>query len=401
MIDLQTPLLGPVDLTPAQITGAIQAHPAPRPPAYDAPTLQEFAGQAVAVTRLFGLRASIVVGQMLHETGFLRFGGLVRPDQFNFGGLGATGAGVTGARFASVREGISAVCAHHLAYLLGAPANWPEPVRAFAAVDPRNELVVAGPHAGAVRVLGDYTNGRWAFTSSVPIGSLANGYAAAVARAANTLLGQEARRGAGRIALAAGHHNAQGGNPTEIEQTGRLTPAIARACRAMGLDVRVFTPDDGAGMSHLDLDEVAAQVVTAARDGWVADVFMEVHSEAGPPGVFCIYPDWPPQRDIDVDVRDHFGLAISQRIATATGLTVRHTGDGLGIMSERSTAVGSTGSRLGIFRATREIKATTTRLILECGSHTHPGDLMVMAEPGFASQAAQAAAGALAAFIAT
>jgi hypothetical protein len=48
MVDLNTRLLGPVDLASSQIMAAIRARADPRPPAYDATTLRLFAEQAVA-----------------------------------------------------------------------------------------------------------------------------------------------------------------------------------------------------------------------------------------------------------------------------------------------------------------------------------------------------------------
>ncbi|HET8627449.1 MAG TPA: hypothetical protein VFL91_08515 [Thermomicrobiales bacterium] len=197
-----------------------------------------------------------------------------------------------------------------------------------------------------------------------------------------------------RLALTAGHHNAQGGDAEEIKETGLLTPAIAAAARRQGWDVRVYTPDDGRGTSPDGLDTIAARVTADAQAGWVPDVYLETHSEAGPRGVFCVYPDAP--GDVDADVRDTLGPDIARRIAQATGLPLRFPNGGA--MSEQSTAVGESGSRLGIFRVTEPIKATTTRLILECGSHTDAADLALMAQPGYYDAAAGAVCAAIAAW---
>lgn len=195
-----------------------------------------------------------------------------------------------------------------------------------------------------------------------------------------------------RIALTAGHRNSQGGNQLEMQQMAKLTPAIAKSCRDLGMKVRVYTPNDGAGMSSEGYVEVAAKVVKDAQNGWIPLIYMETHSDAGPPGVFCVYPDWG--NDVDVDVKNGFGLDISKKIEAATGLRVR----GGGIMSEKSTYVGSQGYRLGIFAVTAPIKTTTTRLILECGSHTHPGDIAIMAKSGFYLKAGKAVANTFLAF---
>jgi hypothetical protein len=398
MVDLNTRLLGPVDLASSQIMAAIRARADPRPHAYDAATLRLFAEQAVAVTGLLGLRTSLIVGQMMHETAWLRFGGQVQPAQNNFAGLGATNNGAAGASFANVRDGILAVCVHHLAYIFGTTNHWPAGLDQFAGLDARLQAVLASGNAGTVTFMRDYTNGRWAFSPNFPVGSLDNGYAAGIVRAANVLLAQVSQEGqtmVPKIALTAGHHNKQGGDALEIEQTGKLTPAIARACRALGMDVRVFTPGDGAGFSTESLDVIARHVTEAAAAGWQADIYCETHSEGGPPGVFCLYPDVP--GDVDTAVRDNLGPDLSRRVAQATGLGVRLGGR----MSEQDSAVVShqPGVRLGVFRVTEPLKVKTTRLILECGSHTNATEIAIMAAPGFYDRAGQAVAEAFATFL--
>lgn len=62
------------------------------------------------------IRPEVAFCQAMKETGFLQFGHDVKPDQCNFAGLGATGNGVAGNTFASVREGIRAQIQHLKAY---------------------------------------------------------------------------------------------------------------------------------------------------------------------------------------------------------------------------------------------------------------------------------------------
>lgn len=199
-----------------------------------------------------------------------------------------------------------------------------------------------------------------------------------------------------RIALAAGHHNRDGGNPIEYAQTGPLCHAVAGACRALAMEVRVFTPDDGLGTRQDGIWDLARVVVDAADAGWMPDIFLECHTEGAGPvarGVFAIYPDW--DDDVDADVRDQLGPLAAHRIAVATGLPIR----GAGVMSERETAVGRSGFRLGIFGQTAAIKATATRLIIEYGSHDAPADLARIAAPGFYATAGRASARAFAEFL--
>jgi len=63
-----------------------------------------------------GVNADVAFVQMCLETGFLRFGGLVSPEQNNFCGLGATGPGQPGLFFPDERTGVRAHIQHLKAY---------------------------------------------------------------------------------------------------------------------------------------------------------------------------------------------------------------------------------------------------------------------------------------------
>jgi hypothetical protein len=63
-----------------------------------------------------GVNHDIAFCQMCLETNYLRFGGDVQRWQNNFGGIGATGGGVPGDSFKSVRVGIRAQIQHLKAY---------------------------------------------------------------------------------------------------------------------------------------------------------------------------------------------------------------------------------------------------------------------------------------------
>ena len=84
-----------------------------------------------------GVRPEVVFAQSMNETGWLQFGGDVKIEQFNFAGLGATGGGVEGARFDSVRQGLRAQVQHLKAY-----ATDEKPKKEI--VDPRYGYVVKG-----------------------------------------------------------------------------------------------------------------------------------------------------------------------------------------------------------------------------------------------------------------
>lgn len=98
-----------------------------------------------------GVNYDIAFCQMCLETGFLRFGGQVKPEQNNFCGLGAIDSGAAGASFPDPRTGVKAHIEHLKAY---ASTN---PIKRMPIVDPRFHLVGRGS-AASVHDLA----GRWA-----------------------------------------------------------------------------------------------------------------------------------------------------------------------------------------------------------------------------------------------
>ena len=63
-----------------------------------------------------GIKAEVAFCQAMKETGWLQFGGDVKPEQCNFAGIGATGGGKQGASFSNVRIGVRAQIQHLKAY---------------------------------------------------------------------------------------------------------------------------------------------------------------------------------------------------------------------------------------------------------------------------------------------
>ena len=97
-----------------------------------------------------GIKAEVVWAQTMHETGYLKFGGQVKIEQFNFAGLGATDGGAAGASFSDVRTGVRAQVQHMKAYASTAALK-------NACVDPRFNLVTRGS-AQYVEILGQKEN---------------------------------------------------------------------------------------------------------------------------------------------------------------------------------------------------------------------------------------------------
>lgn len=90
---------------------------------YGAPTLKDFCQIVYDEAKAEGVKAEVVFAQVCKETGFLRFGGDVSPEQCNFAGIGATGGGAKGASFEDVRTGIRAQVQHLKAYASDEPLN--------------------------------------------------------------------------------------------------------------------------------------------------------------------------------------------------------------------------------------------------------------------------------------
>lgn len=194
-----------------------------------------------------------------------------------------------------------------------------------------------------------------------------------------------------RLAISAGHHNLDGGNPVEYGLTGQLTASLAGIAKVQNNDVAVITPNNGLGKYNGSVYDVAHQVVDLDYTKPV-DFYIEWHTNAGPRGVFCVYPDWG--SDVDTDVRDKLGPEIAKAISNATGIPIYNNG----IMSEKQTDVGGQGYRLGIFSATAGMKDHLTRILIECGAHTQPQDLAILQSSGTFNKIATATVDALTKF---
>ena len=70
-----------------------------------------------------GIKAEVAFAQAMKETGWLQFTGVVKAEQYNFAGMGATGNGVAGETFKDVREGVRAQIQHLKAYGSTKPLN--------------------------------------------------------------------------------------------------------------------------------------------------------------------------------------------------------------------------------------------------------------------------------------
>ncbi|MCM1257810.1 MAG: N-acetylmuramoyl-L-alanine amidase [Roseburia sp.] len=116
-----------------------------------APDLQTFCQIVYDECVVEGVKPEVLFAQICHETGYLGFGGQVKAEQCNFGGLGALDGGTTGAEFPDVVTGIRSQVQHLKAYASVDSLRQP-------CVDPRFGYVVRG-QAEYVQQLG---RGNWA-----------------------------------------------------------------------------------------------------------------------------------------------------------------------------------------------------------------------------------------------
>lgn len=95
-------------------------------PAYyaatDAPDIRTFCQMYYDEAMKEGVDPALAFTQSMKETGFLKFTGQVKIEQFNFAGMGVTDASTNGDSYQNVREGIRAHVQHLKAYAVKNPA---------------------------------------------------------------------------------------------------------------------------------------------------------------------------------------------------------------------------------------------------------------------------------------
>ena len=106
------------------------------------------------------IRAEVAWAQTMLETNFLRYGGQVKVEQFNFAGLGAVDGGASGADFSgygsnAARIGVRAQIQHLKAY---ACENADKEIAPSELVDPRFKYVSPKGCAKYVQYLGQQEN---------------------------------------------------------------------------------------------------------------------------------------------------------------------------------------------------------------------------------------------------
>ena len=115
-----------------------------------AATIEDFARIYYEEAEKEGIKAEVAWAQTMKETGWLKFGGQVKIEQYNFAGIGATDGGACGASFDDIRTGVRAQIQHLKAYASTEALKQ-------NCVDPRFDLIKRGC-AQYVEILGQKEN---------------------------------------------------------------------------------------------------------------------------------------------------------------------------------------------------------------------------------------------------
>ncbi|QUH27377.1 glucosaminidase domain-containing protein [Serpentinicella alkaliphila] len=104
----KTSILGESILRPSQLKSALKAA--------NNQAILDIVDIYYNIAPIYGIKADLAFIQCLHETGWLKFTGVVKPHQNNFAGLGATGASNPGLSFTTISVGVEAHLQHLYAY---------------------------------------------------------------------------------------------------------------------------------------------------------------------------------------------------------------------------------------------------------------------------------------------
>ena len=148
-------------------------------PTFYGMSLSQFVDIYIQQATAEGVRPEVAFAQMCLETGFLRYTGDVRIEQYNFAGIGATGGGNPGSSFIDVADGALAQIQHLKGYATTAALN-------KTCVDPRYIYISYGC-APTVEQLG----GRWATSSTYGVDMVNNYLNPILAASTMEVLSQE------------------------------------------------------------------------------------------------------------------------------------------------------------------------------------------------------------------
>lgn len=163
----QMPILGDAAEVPPNVTPEnMEAFVASINPDFD-PGSGPYAGIATIYRYWggkYGIRWDYAFFQMILETGYLRFGGGVAPDDFNFAGVGASVSGEAGERFANIQYGVIAHIQHLALYAL---IDIPDEafVSSYSRRTKRFVYDKVTQRLGRPAMFDDFGDGMWAMSS--------------------------------------------------------------------------------------------------------------------------------------------------------------------------------------------------------------------------------------------
>lgn len=155
-------IMGSAEVTEAQMVAMYQAskstYPAEIYKDKGAATIEEFCKIVYEESAIEGVKPEVIFAQICHETGYLQFGGVVKAEQCNFGGLGAIDGSTASATYGDIRTGIRTQVQHMKAYASTNPLKQ-------ACIDSRFPYIERGL-AEYVQQLG---KGNWATDTSYDV----------------------------------------------------------------------------------------------------------------------------------------------------------------------------------------------------------------------------------------
>ena len=102
-----TPILGVAEVSPFAAARWVEAGVKRRyGSAWSDSTLLRMVAAYYEIGAREGVRPEVGLAQSAKETGYWTFGGDVRPDQWNFAGIGATGGGKPGHSWPTLEDGV-------------------------------------------------------------------------------------------------------------------------------------------------------------------------------------------------------------------------------------------------------------------------------------------------------
>lgn len=129
--EVKTPIIGESKIDVQKLVKFIKV----KNPDFD----KEIAENFLSVGKTYNVRGDIALCQSIHETGWFKFTGDVKPNQHNYAGIGATGNGNLGNSFPTIKEGVTAQIQHLFAYACNDSLPSGEDI-----VDPRFNYVTRG-----------------------------------------------------------------------------------------------------------------------------------------------------------------------------------------------------------------------------------------------------------------